>query len=207
MSGTVRPAHPFPIGRWIALAWLAVWIPVYWRVWGWQNFLHLCDVAVILSCAGFWFGNQLLISSQAVAALLPDCLWCLDAGWHVFTGHGLINGTEYLWDPNYALWVRLLSLYHVVLPCVLIPACLRMGYDRRALALQSGIAAVVVVLSRLLDPAGNMNYAFLGPIFHKAAGPPAMHVTLTIAFIVVILYWPTHALLRHISSRRLTERR
>ncbi len=41
--------------------WLAVWLPAYWRVWGWANFLHLCDVTVILTCVGLWFGNSLLL--------------------------------------------------------------------------------------------------------------------------------------------------
>ena len=40
--------------RWVALAWLLVWGVSYARVWGWTNFLHLCDLAVILTCLGIW---------------------------------------------------------------------------------------------------------------------------------------------------------
>src|ERR1700683_1847841 len=47
-----KPA--FPILRWVGVVWLAVWIPAYWHAWGWQNFLHFCDVAVFLSCACLW---------------------------------------------------------------------------------------------------------------------------------------------------------
>ena len=52
-----RP-HPwrpvFPVMRWLALAWLFIWVPTYWVVWGWPNFLHICDVAVVLACIGLW---------------------------------------------------------------------------------------------------------------------------------------------------------
>src|SRR6266705_343473 len=73
--GTLRspqgasPTHAFPVLRWFALAWMTVWLPAYARVWGWSNFLHVCDVAVILTCAGLIFDSPLLLSSQAVSSL------------------------------------------------------------------------------------------------------------------------------------------
>ena len=44
--------------RWAALVWLLVWIPVYWRTWGPENFLHLCDLAVILRLHRFVVGQR-----------------------------------------------------------------------------------------------------------------------------------------------------
>src|SRR5277367_3686679 len=105
-----------PIPRWIkwtALAWLLVWLPVYWHVWGAKNFLQMCDIAVILTCIGLWTNGGLLISSQAVSALLVCTAWALDAGWRFFLQHHLMGGTEYLFDTREPLWVRLLSLYHL----------------------------------------------------------------------------------------------
>src|SRR5207237_288632 len=64
--------HPFPRLRWAALLWLSLWVPAYASVWGLSNFLHLCDVAVILTCAGLWSGSALLLSSQAVSSILID---------------------------------------------------------------------------------------------------------------------------------------
>jgi hypothetical protein len=40
--------------RWFGLVWMVVWLPAYFRVWGWANLLHLCDVAVILTFVGIW---------------------------------------------------------------------------------------------------------------------------------------------------------
>ena len=175
--------------------WLIVWIPAYWKVWGWQNFLHICDLSLALSCAGVWFGNSLLISSQALAAIPADAAWCLDAGWRLFSGHHLFGGTEYLWDERFPLWVRLLSLFHLFLPFILVWACTRVGYDRRALKLQTMITAALLGGSRLLGPVSNMNYTYRDPIFYKALGPAPIHVAIIFS-VMVILFWPVHLVLR-----------
>ena len=62
-------SNTFPVLRWVSLFWMVVWFPAYFRVWGWANLLHLCDVAVILSFIGIWWANPLLLSSQAVSSL------------------------------------------------------------------------------------------------------------------------------------------
>jgi len=185
----------FPVLSWLALAWLAVWIPAYWRVWGWRNFLHFCDIAVILSCAGIILGSRLLISSQALATLVAGIVWFLDAGWRVMFHHDLIGGTEYLWDASKPLWVRLLSLFHIALPILLVVLCARMGYDRRALALQSGITAGLMAISRWIGQASNLNYTYADPILHRAVGPAPLHLAIIFAGTVLLFYLPAHLLL------------
>jgi hypothetical protein len=110
----------FPVLRWVGLLWMVVWLPAYFRVWGWANLLHLCDVAVILTFVGIWLANPLLLSSQAVGSLAAGLFWILDAGWRLTTGRFLVGGTDYMWDARYPLWVRLLSTFHVGLPLVLL---------------------------------------------------------------------------------------
>ena len=193
-----RYSHPrlFPTWvRWVSLVWLAVWIPTYALYWGWANFLHLCDVAVLLTCIGFLRSDVLLLSTQAVASLVGDLLWCLDSGWRLFAGRHLTGGTEYMWDTRFPTWVRLLSLFHVFLPVLLLAALRRAGYDRRALLLQSAIAMFLLVASRFLRPTRNLNYAFADPIFHRAFGPACVHLALIFAAMSGIIYWPTHVLL------------
>jgi len=190
--------HPplFPLWvRWVSLVWLAVWVPSYALHWGWANFLHLCDVAVLLTCIGFARSDVLLLSSQAASSLIGDLLWCLDAGWHLFAGRHLTGGTEYMWETRFPLWVRLLSLFHVALPMLLLAALRRAGYDRRALLLQSEIAMALLVVSRFLGPTQNMNYAFADPKFHRAFGSAPVHLALIFAALLGIIYGPTHVLL------------
>jgi hypothetical protein len=135
----------FPMLQWAALLWMAVWLPAYVWVWGWANLLHLCDVAVVLSCIGLWCRSPLLLSSQAVSSLMAELVWCLDVGWRLTMGRLLVGGTEYMWDARYPISVRLLSRFHVGLPVVLLWTLRKVGYDRRALAAQSVIAAVLLV--------------------------------------------------------------
>jgi hypothetical protein len=185
----------FPVLRWIAVAWLIIWIPAYWRVWGWRNFLHLCDAAVIISCIGLIFGSRLLVSSQALATVITGIVWSMDVSWRLATNHYLTGGTEYLWDGTQPLWVRLLSLFHVALPILLVVICARIGYDRRALALQSGITAALITISRWFGPELNLNYAFRDPILHRALGPAPVHLAIIFACTVLLFYLPTHIIL------------
>ncbi|HEY6264293.1 MAG TPA: hypothetical protein VIW93_05780 [Candidatus Acidoferrum sp.] len=188
-------ANAFPILRWVALSWLVVWLPSYVWAWGWANLLHLCDMAVILGCVGIWWGSSLLISSQAVGSLAAGILWVLDVGWRLTTGRFFVGGTDYMWDARYPLWVRLLSCFHIGLPLALLWAMRKVGYDRRALALQAAIAVGLFVAARFLPQELNLNYAYRDPLFHRAWGPAPVHLAVIFFFAVVFLYWPTHLLL------------
>ncbi|MGB2886576.1 MAG: hypothetical protein WBC04_02665 [Candidatus Acidiferrales bacterium] len=183
--------------RWGAVLWLAIWIPAYWRTWGFSNFVHLCDIAVILTCVGLWSSSALLLSSQAVSSLVVDLAWSLDVAWRWFAGHHLIGGTEYLFDPQYPLWVRLLSLFHAAMPFILLAALRRTGYDPAGFALQCAIAAAALLLSRILDPIKNYNFAFRHPILHRAFGPAPVHLAV-IFLALLLIYWPTHEILKRL---------
>lgn len=178
--------HPFPVLRWAALAWLAVWVPAYWAFYGPTVFLNLCDIAVILTCLGLWRGSPLLLSTQALSSLVIDGAWILDLGWRAATGRHLVGGTEYMWDPGYPPWLRALSLFHVLLPVTLLYALRRVGYDRRALYAQSALAAVVLVASRALGPETNANFAFTDPFFGRAWGPAPVHLAAILGGLVLV---------------------
>ncbi len=186
----------FPLWvRWACGLWLVVWIPAYWKFWGPANFLHVCDIAVLLACAGIWFSDALLISSQAIASLFADAVWCLDVLWRLLFGKHLFGGTEYLWDAHFPLWVRMLSLFHVALPLLLLWALRRTGYDRRGWILQSAIAAPILVAARFADPVKNINYVFRDPLFRRVWGPAPMHLAVMWLGFVFITYLPVHLLL------------
>ena len=204
-AGTVEAGvgwrRPSSLPWWVRAAaalWLVVWFPAYAVVWGWANFLHLSDIAVILACAGFVFCSTLLLSSQAVSSIVVDVAWTLDVLWRLALGGHLIGGTEYMWDPRHPLWVRLLSLFHVAMPVLLLWSLHRLGYDRRALLLQSGIAAAALTAARQVAPDQNINYAFQDPFFHRGWGPPPVHLAIIFSVLVIAVYWPTHWVLAKI---------
>lgn len=192
----MRPAsHPFPFLKWCALVWTLIWFPAYFRTWGWTNLFHLCDVAVLLSVAGIWFGSRLLLSSQAVSSIAPGIFWLADVAARLTTGRFLIGGTEYMFDSHYPLWVRLLSTFHLFLPLILLYTLQRVGYDRRAFAFQSALAAFLLIVSRFLSADLNMNYAYRDPVWHHAWAPAPLHVLIIVVALIAAIYLPTHLLL------------
>jgi hypothetical protein len=74
----------------------------------------------------------------------------------------------------------------------------KVGYDRRALALQAAIAATLFVIARFLPSELNLNYAYRDPIFHRAWGPAPVHLAVAFVGAVGLLYWPTHLLLSRV---------
>ena len=186
----------FPKLRWAAIVYLLVWGTAYTVYWGAQDLILLCNTAVILTCAGLWLGNSLLLSTQAVSTMLIGPLWGLDLGWRIATGgQSLIGGTEYMLDAHYPLWVRLLSCDHLVMPILLVWALRRVGYDRRAWAAQTAVAGVVLVVSRFITPEKNLNFSYTDLLFHRAWGPPPVHLAFILLMISALLYWPVHAVL------------
>ena len=194
-SEMITTAKAFDFVRWASLIWVCFWFSVNTWVWGWQNMLHLCDVGLVLACVGLWMRQPLLVSSQVLGAPLVGVLWGLDVSWRLITGHHLVGGTEYMWDTNYPLWVRLLSCFHLALPVILLWALRILGYDRRALAFQSAVTAVLLLFSRFLSADLNMNYAYKDPLLHRTWGAAPIHLAVILSGCVLIFYLPMHLLL------------
>jgi hypothetical protein len=190
----MRAVIPF----WLKLAytvWMAVWVPSYAAFYGLQNFLWLCDLCNFILLAAFWTESSLLFSSQIVAVLLIDLLWCVDVTSVLATGAHLIGGTEYMFDPSVPFPVRLLSLFHVFTPPLLVYAVLRLGYDRRGLLVQTALSWIVFLLCIFVtDPERNINWAF-GPGVKIPWDPnPWAFRLLVMTVYPLLIYLPTHLL-------------
>jgi len=149
-----------------------------------------------------WLGSPLLLSSQAVSSILADAVWAMDAGSRLFLGRHLFGGTEYMWDASFPLAVRLLSLFHLFWPVLLVWSVRRVGYDRRGLGLQIVIAGALLVVSRLAGRAANLNFAFRDPIWGLSLEPAELHLAATLAFLTAVFYLPTHLVLSRAFGRR-----
>jgi hypothetical protein len=201
MISSASPPQAIPAGVRIAAGvFFLAWAPTYWHFWGPTNVLFLCDIAVILSSVGFVIQSPLLLSSQAVSLTVVSLFWTLDVCWHLLFGRNLIGGTDYMFDERYPLWLRLISLYHIVLPVLLIWALSRRGYDRRGFRLQCAIAAIAVLGARGANSGLNINFAFVAPFFHRQLGPAPVHLTLTFLAIATFLYLPPHLIFRKVFS-------
>jgi len=197
------PARRLPL--WLKLGWtiwLIVWAPVYWREYGAQNFLYFCDLGNVLIGVGLWLESPLIFSWAACGLLLFQSLYTVDLAGALLTGHHLIGGTEYMFDPGRPLMARLLSLFHVVTPPVLLWAIWRLGYDRRGWMLQTLTTWIVVPINYFWRPEMDVNWA-RGLFLHEQHVMPGW--TYLAGYMVVVplcVYFPTHLLLKRAMCRR-----
>ncbi len=183
-------------------AWLLVWAPVYWKQYGAQNFLYFCDLGNVLIAMALWTESRLIFSWQAVGLLVFQTLYVLDLLGAFFSGKHLIGGTEYMFDPSIPKPVRLLGLYHLVVPPLLLWAVRRLGYDPSAWKWQTLATCIIVPVNFFWRPQYNVNWA--RGIGHEHHVMPAW--LYLIGYLIVaplLVYRPTHlALSRWMRSAR-----
>ncbi|MFZ0761089.1 MAG: hypothetical protein WAM69_14165 [Candidatus Sulfotelmatobacter sp.] len=193
------------IPLWIKLlwtAWVVVWAPVYWRQYGLQNFLFFCDLGNLFLTAALWLESRLLFSWQACGLLFFQILYTVDLAGALLSGRHLIGGTEYMFDPHIALWIRLLSLFHVAVPPLLLWGIWRLGYDRRGWKYQTLTTWIVVPLNYFWRPQFDVNFA-RGLFFreqHTMAGP--LYLLTYLMVVPAVVYYPTHRFLLWWTRRR-----
>lgn len=175
---------------------MLILVPYYWTSYGPTNFLWFCDVALLVTLIGIWRESPLLVSTQAVAIVAPQMLWCTDFVLKAVSGTSLAGLADYMFDPTIPLFVRGLSLFHGWMPFLLLWLVARIGYDRRALWLQTAIAIVVLIATYLLvpsadGPAGNVNR-----VLERAEWATNLHPLLWVGLLCVaypvLIYVPSH---------------
>jgi hypothetical protein len=175
--------------------WIALWIPLYWRQYGAQNFLFFCDLGNLLITAALWLESPLIFSWQAAGLLVFQTLYCFDLAGALIFGRHFIGGTEYMFDPHISIFMRLLSLFHVVTPPLLLWAISRLGYDPRGWKLQTAVTWIVVPISHFWRASYDVNWA-TGPFFREQhAMPGAIYLLIYLLVVPAAIYFPTHLLL------------
>jgi len=194
------------IPLWIKVLWtvcVIAWIPLYWRQYGPQNFLFFCDLGNLFITAGLWMESSLIFSWQASGLLLFQTVFIIDVAGTFLSGRHWIGGTEYMFDPHIPLSIRLLSLFHVVTPPLLLWAIARLGYDGRGWKYQTLTAWIVVPINYFWRPEYDVNWA-RGPFFREQHVVPGLSYLLAYLIVVpVSIYYPTHRFLLWFAGRWL----
>jgi hypothetical protein len=100
-----------------------------------------------------------------------------------------------MFDGGVPLFVRLLSLFHVVTPPLLLGAIWRLGYDPRGWKFQTLTAWVVVPVCYVWHPELNINWA-RGLFGHEQHLVPGLvYLAVYLLLVPLVFYWPAHALL------------
>lgn len=187
-----------PLGLKIgAAAFLLVLVPAYWRTYGPSNFLWFSNLALVLTVIGICLESPLLISAAAVGVFVPEIGWSADLIVRLLKGGPAWGITEYMFDATYPAWVRVLTLYHLLLPPGLWWLTGRLGYNRRAPWLWIPLAVAACVVAFLAtDPELNINRVRqFGPL-RQGLLPPAVHLGVWMVVLIGVAWMPTHFLFR-----------
>jgi hypothetical protein len=189
---------------WLKLAWtvwVLVWAPVYWKYYGAQNFLWFCDLANFFLLIGLWRESKLIFSWQATGLLIFQSLYAIDLFWALARGTHVTGGTEYMFDGRVALGLRLMSLFHLVTPPLLLWGIARLGYDERGWKLQTLTAWIVVPVCYFWRPEYDINWA-RGFSREQHFMPGAAYLCAYLILVPLLIYFPTHLVLQRWRSSR-----
>lgn len=176
---------------------VAILVPIYAKKWGWGNFLWFSDIALLLMVPALWLESRLLVSMMTVGVLIPETFWNVSFFLRLLTGIQFGGLTDYMFSAEKPLWLRALSLFHVFLPVMMIWMIAKLGYDVRALGVQTVLAWVVLLLCYFFtDPKENVNWVYGPGNEPQKRLHPLVYLGLVMVFFVVVIFLPTHYLLK-----------
>jgi hypothetical protein len=194
---------------WIKVActlFVCLLVPVYWRHYGPVNFLWFSDIALFSAVPALWLESPLLTSMMALSVLALEVWWNVDYLIGLILGRSVTGLSAYMFEPTIPRFIRGISLFHVALPLLIVWMLYRLGYDPRALAAQTLLAWVVLPITYLLKPSENINRIYGLGSKPQTRLPPPLHVILLMILFPVVVYLPTHFVLKKLFARPAVER-
>ena len=189
-----------PLGvKLIYTAFVCYLIPVYLKQYGPGNFLWFSDIALLLLVPALWLESKLLFSTLAVSVVLLELLWNFDFFVRLFTGKKVVGLSAYMFDSSIKKSIRVLSLFHVVLPPLILYYVYRFGYDTRAFVVQTVIAWIVLLLSYFFTHrSDNVNWVFAFGNTRQTAVSNGFHLALLAIAFPLVIYLPSHLILKRL---------
>ena len=182
------------------LAWvfIAAWAFAYAAYYPLENFLWTCNIGLILTALALAADSRLLLSAVLIVVALPDLGWVLDVASAAWTGSHLFGGTEYMFDREIPLGIRLFSFEHLLLTPFLIYSLWGRGYDSRAPAFSAPFLVALYYLTYFLaDPAWNVNWVY--GLFGK---PQTIVAPVLYPFVAAMLFCTLLLLPSHFLAKR-----
>lgn len=177
---------------------MAVLIPTYWIHYGPANFLWISDVTLILAFLGVLFESKLFASMAAVGGFVLETFWTISFVLALFFNIHFTDIADYMFNSSLPLWLRLLSLFHLVLPLLVIWLVRRLGYYKKAVWIQIAVTCVVLTICwAFTKPSENINWVFS---YQSLQINPVLYLILESIGAACILYI-THVFLSKISRK------
>ncbi|MFD2248519.1 membrane-associated protein [Pontibacter ruber] len=187
---------------WLKLAYtlfLLILVPIYWVKYKPANFLWFSDIALFSIGIVLWTENRLLLSMMAVGVLGLELVWNVDYFVRLFSGVKLLGLTDYMFQQDKSLFLRGLSLFHVVLPAIVIWLLTEWGYDTRAIYYQTALAWVVLLITYFFtDPKENINWIFGWGNEPQKAISPVLYFLIILLVYPLLVFIPSHFILQWI---------
>lgn len=189
----------FPL--WLKLVYtllVCVIVVVNWRNYGPINFLWFSDIALLVTVPALWLENGLLASMMALSIVALDVAWNVDFFGGLMTGRSLLGLSPYMFDRTIPLPVRLISLFHIWFPLLLLWMVYRLGYDERALLAQTVLAWLVLPVSYwvVTEDSENINWVRGLRGMPQKWMPGWLYLTLLMLALPLFIYLPTHLVLK-----------
>lgn len=174
--------------------WALILIPVYWKNYGPQNFLWFSDIGLFGTVFALWLESPLLMSIIALITLPVEFVWIVDFLLQFFINYSVIGIAHYMFEPQYSLFLRILSLFHIVTPVVWIVYLLQWGYDAQALAYAIAVSWTTLLVTYLYTTQKeNINWVF-SPTVHNWQWISQRVWILLLMIIFPFVYWVFHRL-------------
>ena len=106
-----------------------------------------------------------------------------------------------MFDPHIPMSIRLLSLFHLATPPLLVWAISRLGYDPRGWKLQTITTCIVVPINSFWHPELDINWARGLFFLEQHFIPGWVYLLLYLLVAPLLIYYPTHLFLRKLFPR------
>jgi hypothetical protein len=176
-------------------AFLLILIPAYWYNYGFANFLWLSDIGLFLTFIGLAYKSRLAMSMAFVGVFLYETAWFVDFIYHLMFGKSILNIVDYMFDPSLAVWLRGLSLFHLVTPWIWLYYAKKWGYKPKAIYYFIVLFWLDLIAVYLFSsPSENINWVFMPNFYNWRGFPPFLWLILVMILVPLFLFWPTHHL-------------
>ena len=193
------------IPLWLKIGYTAllfVILPVNTVWYGWRNILWFSDIALIGIAVALWLESSLIASMMALAVLVPELVWNVSYFARLIFGRRLGDLADYMFDATKPLALRAMSLFHVLLPAILLWLLVRLGYEPDALFAQTALAWLVLPLTYALVRPEDENINWVrGLAGQQKKLPPLVYLVVLMAACPIAVYLPTHLALHALFGR------
>lgn len=187
---------------------LLILIPTYYQNYGLQNFLWFSDIALFLIFIGVWTNSAFLISMAATLTFFMELNWCLDFFYNLFTGENLLGITGYMFNDQLSLFLRGLSLFHLLLPIYSIKYLYKWGYDETAFKYATILYWIIICTCYMFTSVDkNINWVHHAQLNDWQAISPLQWVMIQMMLYPLLIMLPKSLLFRKAFARVISGKR